>query len=441
MAISKTLHLPKNDQGCGWLAQLPPRSSCPALQGSQKADWVVVGAGLTGTAAARQLAALHPNARIVLLEAAYAAEGSSARNSGFLIDATLNEGSGSASDVSVFETKYKLNKQAAELVRQEVERHQIECDWDACGKLYATHGEQHVEKLQNFAKLLGELGLPHDVLEGDVLKSVTGSDYYRFAVRTKGSVLLQPAKLSRGLLDNLPEQVELFEQSPVLSREKVANGYRLTTPDGDVTAPNVIMAVNGFMPELGVKRNRTFSLTLTASMTRPLRDDELVAIGSPAAFGLLSADTMGATLRLTKDKRLLIRNTCEVCPDLGLDQTQIAVRKLNHIKGLAKRYPMFDPSMIEHSWSGIINISYNGESVFEKLDDGLYAAGCYNANGLGLANLYGCEIANLASGQDSEMIPLIQTRNNPSPLPPQPFLYWGARLRLMLDRHLARDEE
>ena len=77
--------LPKNDDSCGWIKQLPRRRAQPALSGKQHADWVVLGAGFTGLAAAKQLALLHPEARIIVLEAEQAGEGSSARNSGFLV--------------------------------------------------------------------------------------------------------------------------------------------------------------------------------------------------------------------------------------------------------------------------------------------------------------------------------------------------------------------
>ena len=38
--------LPKNDNSCGWIKQLPLRLAQPALSGKQHADWVVLGAGL-----------------------------------------------------------------------------------------------------------------------------------------------------------------------------------------------------------------------------------------------------------------------------------------------------------------------------------------------------------------------------------------------------------
>ena len=53
------------------------------LKGAQKADWLVIGAGITGLCAAHSLAELHPQARIVVVDRQRAAQGASARNSGF----------------------------------------------------------------------------------------------------------------------------------------------------------------------------------------------------------------------------------------------------------------------------------------------------------------------------------------------------------------------
>ena len=55
-----------------------------------------------------------------------------------------------------------------------------------------------------------------------------------------------------------------------------------------------------------------FPLTLTASMTRSLTDIEFKSIGEPKEWGVLPIRPMGATIRMTKDRRILIRNTAEV---------------------------------------------------------------------------------------------------------------------------------
>ena len=435
--------LPKNDEGCGWIKQLPPRRAQPALSGKQHADWVVLGAGFTGLAAARQLALLHPQARIVVLEAERAGEGSSARNSGFLVDSTLNEGHYSAAGLEIYRRKYQIKCAGVLAVRRLVDDLGINCDLEAKGKIHCTAVKSHEKKIINFSKLLAEMDLNHNILEGKELRQRLGSSYYRLGLWTEGGVMLQPAKLARGMLEKLPQQVELFENSPVINWSKLSNseGYQLSTPEGQLSCGKLIVAVNGFMTNCGVKPNRSFSLTLTASMTRRLTTEEDDAIGRPESWGVLSAQSMGATVRLTKDRRILMRNTAEIWPEQNMSAPDLELRKAKHLIGIKRRFPQLGDDIIESTWSGTICLSGNNANVFAELDNGMFAAGCYNASGIGLGVLFGTEIANLASEKMTDEIRMIQTNSDPMLLPPQPFLRWGVGLRLLRDRYFARHEQ
>lgn len=70
---------------CGWIAQAGHSPVRDRLSGTQKADWLIIGAGITGLCAAHSLAAMHPQARIVIVDRQRAAQGASARNSGFVV--------------------------------------------------------------------------------------------------------------------------------------------------------------------------------------------------------------------------------------------------------------------------------------------------------------------------------------------------------------------
>ena len=61
--------LPRYDRNNGWFETLPEVPPAAPLSGPTEADVVVVGAGFTGLAAARRLAELRPEARILLVEA------------------------------------------------------------------------------------------------------------------------------------------------------------------------------------------------------------------------------------------------------------------------------------------------------------------------------------------------------------------------------------
>ena len=80
----------------GFNALLPPRTPYAEAKGDIAADHVVVGAGYTGLAAARRLAELQPQARIMVIEATEVGEGSSGRNSGFASPRDLPAGPSAA---------------------------------------------------------------------------------------------------------------------------------------------------------------------------------------------------------------------------------------------------------------------------------------------------------------------------------------------------------
>ena len=81
-----------NDNGCSWINDLDPRSNIKVLEKNEESEWLIIGAGYTGLSAARKLAQLHPNQKIILIDAQLAGEGASGRNSGYLVDTTLNDG-------------------------------------------------------------------------------------------------------------------------------------------------------------------------------------------------------------------------------------------------------------------------------------------------------------------------------------------------------------
>ena len=69
--------LPDNDNSNGWSRILPARDPKPALTTDTNVDWVVIGAGYAGLAAARRLGENRPNDSIALIEAHEAGENAS----------------------------------------------------------------------------------------------------------------------------------------------------------------------------------------------------------------------------------------------------------------------------------------------------------------------------------------------------------------------------
>ena len=429
-----------NDSNCSWINDLNKRSNIQIISSDLDCEWLIVGAGYTGLSAARKLGQLYPNEKIILVDAQLAGEGASSRNSGYLVDTTLNDGFTSNKELENYKKKADIYKLGIEAVKKFIKEHQVDCDWNECGKYFASSKEKDKKILENFSETLSKLGFKHDILFNKDLKKKLGTNFYNIALYTKGGILLHPGKLVRAMIDTLPENVNLYENSFLLNWRKLNGIINCDFKNGSIKTKKIIFATNGFLKSLGIKKNYNFPITLTASMTRPLTDEEFKSIGEPKEWGVLPIRPMGATIRMTKDKRILIRNTAEVHNPYKMSKLDLDKRSIKQKIGIKKRFPQLPDDIIQSTWSGIVSRTRNSSQIFEKLDDNIFVAGCYNGSGIGVGTLFGEQIAIKASNENTKEIEIIESRNKPTWLPPQPFLDLGIKARLLYERIRARSE-
>ena len=429
-----------NDNNCGWIKDLNQRLNIKRLENNENCDWLIIGAGYTGLSAARKLGQLHPDQKIILVDAQLAGEGASGRNSGYLVDTTLNDGFTSNKELENYKKKTDIYRLGIDVVRKFINDYQVDCDWNECGKYFATSRFEDKKILINFSNTLSELGFENNLLSNNELSNRLGTSFYNLGLYTKGGILLHPGKLVRAMIDVLPKNVYLYENSFMLGWNKDKKIISCNFKKGKIKANKIIFATNGFLKSLGIKPNYNFPVTLTASMTRSLTDEEFQSISEPNEWGVLPVRPMGATIRTTKDKRILIRNTAEINNPFQMSQSDLKKRSYNHKIGIIKRFPQLPKNIIESSWSGIVSRTRNSSQIFEKIDQNIYAAGCYNGSGIGVGTLFGEQIAIKASNEHSKEIEIIEKKIKPTWLPPQPFLNLGIKTRLIYERFRARSE-
>ncbi len=429
-----------NDNSCGWLNNLQRRKNFKLLNQNQKCDYLIVGAGYTGLSTARKLSEINSNKKIIIVDAQLAGEGSSSRNSGYLVDTTLNDGFTSNKDINNYKTKVKIYNLGITAVKKFIKQYQVDCDWNECGKYFASSNIKDISIAKKFSELLSKLNFNNKILNHKELENKLGTSFYKIAVFTEGGILINPAKLVRAMIDVLPKNVELYENSPLIKWNKNNNFIDCQFEKNSIQTNKIIFCTNGFLKSLNVKKNFNFPLTLTASMTRPLDDEEFKSLGEPKEWGVLPIRPMGATIRFTKDRRLLIRNTAEMKNPYSMSKYDLEKRKLIHLKGLIKRFPTLKTNLIDDSWSGIVSRSRNSSQIFEMIDKNIYVAGCYNGSGIGVGTLFGEQIAIMASDQQSNEIEIINKRVKPNWLPPNPILNLGVQTRLFFERLRAKSE-
>ncbi len=428
----KCRFLPQNDGRCGWYEILPPPPAPTPLRGEVRADWVVLGAGLAGLAAARRLAELQPNAIIALIDARRVGFGAAGRNSGFMIDLPHDLNSHNYTGAQSADRKLiRLNRGAIDYMRSIVQQNAIECDWREQGKLHGAVEARGVRALETFAKGLLALGEPYREIDAREMKAITGSDFYRAGLHAPGAVQVQPAALVRGLGASLPENVRLYEDSPVRQIE-VGRPHKLITDQGKLSAPRLVLANNAYAAQFGQLglKGKLLPVYTYGSLTRPLRAEELAALGGEASWGLIPADPMGTTVRRMSDGRICIRNCFTYNPSVSTSENRLARVRAIHHRSLERRFPMLPNVELEYTWGGALCLTRNGGVPFGEIAPGVYSAVCQNGLGLTRGTISGKLIAEYALGIESELLDIMLEQPKPQSNPPEPLLGMGVRSTL-----------
>jgi glycine/D-amino acid oxidase-like deaminating enzyme len=409
----------------GWNELLPRREPNVALQGSHRVPWAVVGAGLTGLACARRLALLHPEQEILLLEARCLGQGASGRNSGFAVATSQFNGGFDPSQLENYRRVNRINRAGLELLDSLVAEHGIDCQWRREGFIHTAVDTAALREYEYYRRYLETLQVEYSPLDADELRALLGTGFYRAGIRIGDGALVQPAALVRGLADSLPGNVRLHEGSPVA---KIVEGKTplLQLAGAEVECDKVVVATNYEAPALGLLRRYIIGSTLAGSFTRVLSDAERAGLGSLEQWGAISLHGGGATVRLTADGRIKIRNTAEYRGSRLLTDAELAARQAIHRAGFEKRFPQLARVPFEFAWSGVEGITRNGTNFFGELRRQVYFAGGYNGSGVSRGTAFGNAIADYASGVDSQTVSDCLASAPAAWMPPRPLLDIGA---------------
>jgi glycine/D-amino acid oxidase-like deaminating enzyme len=411
----------------GWAELLPERQASRPLSGAHRVAWAVIGAGVTGLASARRLAELHPDREIMLLEARLVGQGASGRSSGFAVAVSHFGGGLKADRMASYRRVNRINQAGLDLLRSQVAESAFDCQWQEDGFHHTAADRLAIREYSHFLRYLEALEIAHTPLDAEALNARLGTALYRVGVHVHKGALLQPAALVRGLADHLPANVRFHERSPVLGIESDAP-LTLRLPNGEVRTDKLVLATNYEAAGLGFLRRYLIGSTLSGSFTRVLGDEELASLGSLREWGVLSLHGGGATLRLTADRRLCLRNAAEFNGAALLSDTQLAQRQSIHRAGFEKRFPKLAHVAFEYGWSGVEGISRNSTNFFGRQRDNIYLAGGYNGSGLSRGTAFGMALADYASGGHSPLIDDCLASAPGAWIPPRPFLDIGALL-------------
>ena len=402
------------------------------------ADWAVLGGGACGLAFARRIAELRPDDTVAVVEGMRVGYGTSGRNAGFML---RHHSHGGIKNLDAARHSDSLFQTGQTYLRDIVEQHQIRCDWSDWGQIYvaaSASGEAHLDDVANGFETLG---VTHQGLDRDAVEEVTGTRFYSRGVRVEsGGALVQPAAMMRGLGETLPTNVTLYEDSPVTEIRNAA-GFTLVTTGGTVRAPKLIVATNLFAEEMALKRHRVIPVATFGTLTRPLDDEEIKRVGSVGEFGLLPASPNGSTVRLTRDRRILMRNTLSYARNKRFDEGLIARIEDRHRRSIAKRWPALENVDFAGTWGGLLAFTRNEGTVWGEVSNGLYVLVTTDTAPMTRGTALGKLLAEDLAGEESEELHALKAAPQAAFLPPDPILKFFAERRIKkIERNEAAEQ-
>ena len=437
--------LPVDPGPAGWNRLLTHPDPPTPLEGAVTADWLVIGAGFAGLAAAHRLSKLAPGDKIVVLDAVRVGDGPAGRNSGFMIDLPhdlTSDDYGGALEADLAQTAD--NRRGIAHACEMAEEYDLGPEaLVMSGKINGAATARGTAHNASFARHLKAMGEAHEHLDAAQMHAITGTDYYESGLFTPGTAMIQPAMFVRGVASGLrSNRVTIHEMSPVTALERHGD-WVATTPKGNVTAPHVILAVNGHLNSFGFLPGRLMHVFTYASMTRALAADEVARLGGDLIWGLTPADPMGTTVRRisgTGGDRIIVRNRFTFDPSLEVNEARIKAVARDHDKSFAARFPMLAGVEMEYRWGGRLCLSRNGVQVVGELEEGLYSACCQNGLGTAKGTLAGGLAAEMALGVTSPALERALGADQPTRLPPAPIPSLGANTYLKWQEFRAGSE-
>lgn len=412
--------------------ELLPR---PALPGDREFDVAIVGGGLTGLWSAYYLLKRSPGLRVAVLEKEIAGFGASGRNGGWCSalfpasTAALERRHGLDAALAMRRAMIDTVDEVGRVAQAEG----IDCDFAKSGTLLFARSKPQLARATAEVAEAEHYGVdkvrwlssPQDVSKPGPVGTMA-------TILEPACARLHPGKLVRGLarvVESLGGTV--FEETEVVAWEQ----GRVTTNRGAVAAGSIVIATEGFGASFPQTHRRILPLYSLMIATEPLPDSFWDEIGIDHGNTFSDFRHLLIYGQRTADNRLAFggrgaRYHWGSSIRAGYDRVP---RVFEHLRRtLVELFPQVADAAVTHRWGGPIGVPRDWHAAVDHdATSGIVWAGGYVGDGLSTTNLAGRTIADLVTGEDSELVELPWVNHRSRDWEPEPLRFVGANLGLL----------
>jgi len=422
---------------------LSPRASLP---GDQRVDVAIIGAGLTGLWTAWYLLQQAPGTSVALIEREIAGFGASGRNGGWA-SALFPKSAGALERLHGRDAAIRMRQAMIDTV-DEVGRAAaavgVDADYAKGGTVLWARSVPQERAARADVAAAQAFGVDPIMWLDDVGSGVAGA---RGAAFDPSCARVHPTKLTRGMARAIEALGgRIYERTTAIEVRGAAQGQRpaVVTDRGTVTAERVIVATEGYTPQLPGWRRRILPLYSLMVATEPLSDAFWDEIG--IAHGQTFCDYRHLLIygQRTADNRIAFggRGARYHLGSAIKPEYDRVPRVFEHLRrAIEDLFPAARGVAITHTWGGNLGVPRDWHaSVWLDRRSGVGFAGGYVGDGLSTTNLAGRTLADLILDRETELtaLPWVGHRSPSWELEPLRFL--GANAGLVATGLADREE-
>lgn len=362
----------------------------PALKGQHVADVCIIGAGFTGLTAALRLA--ERGFKVIVLEAHRAGFGASGRNGGQI---------GSGYNQSQQWIAKKLGDMPARALWNMVEEAKADLRTLAPATARYTpgvaHGAYSQAEADDDAREASFLAKTYDydqitVLDRPAIQDLIKTKSYVGGLLDMGAGHIHPLRYALSLAQQAEAAGAVIYEGSEVHHIKHGDPAKVQTGQGHVSAQHVILAGNGYLPNIAPQVNqRVMPINSFICATAPLGD--LAAQVLREDIAVADSKFVVNYFRLSEDKRLLFGGRESYGIGFPTDiKTKLVAR-------MCALFPQLQGTPITHVWGGTLGITMTRLPAVQRVTPNILSGAGFSGHGVALSGFAGKLMAEAIAGQ------------------------------------------